>query len=59
MCFSEMELIQNQWLSCEDRQVLESKDVSKKKEKKADITRHTMEERGGGYFAVQGDKPCL
>ena len=31
MCFSEIELIQNQWMSCEDRQVLESKGVSKDK----------------------------
>ena len=59
MCFSGMELIEKWWLSHEDKQVLESKDVSKgKKKKKASISIHTTGE-GGGYFSVQGDKPCL
>ena len=57
VCFNEIELIQKWWLSLEDKQMLESKDVSK--DKKASITRHTR--GGGGVFcgiAAQGDKPC-
>ena len=40
MCFSEMELIQKWWLSRENKQLFESKGVSKDP-KKAGITRHT------------------
>ena len=50
MCFSEMELIQKLWLSRENKQLFESKGVSKD-QKKAGITRHTT----GGYFAAHGD----
>ena len=54
-CFSEMELIQNWWMSHEDRQVLESKGVSKDPPKQVLLgTQWGGEEN----FAVQGDKSC-
>ena len=37
VCFSEMKLIQIQWMSHEDRQVLESKDVSKDLQKQVSL----------------------
>ena len=61
VCFSEMELIQNQWMSCKVRQVLESKDVSKQNPPKKQVSLGTQQVWGGGEgdFATQGDKPCL
>ena len=52
--FGEMELLQNRWMSHEDRQVLETKDVSK--DPKKQVLPGT---RGVGYFATQGDKICF
>ena len=59
VCFGEMELIQNRWMSRKDRQVLESKDVSK--DPKKQVSLGTQREGGGiwGYFVAQGDKPCF
>ena len=58
VCFSEMELVQNRWMSREDRQVLESKDVPR--DPKKQVSLGTQRGIGGGrYFAAQGDKPCF
>ena len=59
VCFGEMELLQNRRMSYDDRQVLETKDVSKDP-KKAVVTKHTTGVGGGGeYFSAKGDKPCF
>ena len=51
MCFSEIELIQKWWLSLEDRQMLESKDVSKDNPKKP-LLLAIQWGGGGGYFVA-------
>ena len=56
VCFGEMELIQNWWMSPEEWQVLESKDVSKDAKKQVSLGTQRWV---GGYFAAQGNKPCL
>ena len=56
MCFSEIELIQNQWMSCEDRQVLESRDVSKDPKEQVSLgTQWGTGMGGGGVFAMQSN----
>ena len=57
VCFSGIKLIQSRWMSREDRQVLESKDVSK--DTKKQVSLGTQRRGVGEYFAAQGDKPCL
>ena len=37
VCISEMELIENWWMSCEDKQVFESKDVSRDPKKQVSV----------------------
>ena len=49
-CFSEMELIQNWWMSHEKRQVLESKDAKKQE---------SLDTQCGEDFALQDDKPLF
>ena len=50
MCFSEMELIQNRCMSCEDRQMLESKGVSKDPQKHVSL--------GTEWDGMGGILPC-
>ena len=50
MCLSEMELIQGRCMSCEDRQMLGSKDVSKDPKKHASL--------GTEWDGVGGILPC-
>ena len=47
VCFGEMELIQTLWVSREDRQLLESKDMSKDPIKQVSLG---TQREGGGVF---------